>query len=270
MISTVPRCCHSNTRKTISLSQLRIGLCQILVIDGDREGNFRRIEHALDKAVLHGAQIAVFPESTILGWQNPQAHALAHPIPGADSDRISALARHHGIMIGIGLDENAGGRLYGSAILVDRRGRLLWKHRKLDVLGHLMSPPYAEGKADDIGAIDTELGRIALLICADTFGADYRARIRLCRPDLMLVPYGWAAKPQDWPQHSLALRNRVIDTARDVGCPVVGVNLVGVMSAGAWQGYTYGGASLAVDAVGNVIVTLTDRDVDLKVISLPS
>ena len=57
-------------------------ICQILVIDSDREGNFRRIEYAHEQAAAEHAQIAVFPESSILGWENPDAHRLAEPIPG--------------------------------------------------------------------------------------------------------------------------------------------------------------------------------------------
>ena len=74
-------------------------MCQILSIDGDREGNFRRIEYALETAKAAGANIATFPESVILGWENPDAHRLATPIPGADSDRIAALAKKYGLMI---------------------------------------------------------------------------------------------------------------------------------------------------------------------------
>jgi hypothetical protein len=140
---------------------VRLAVCQILVIDSDREGNFRRIEYALDQAEAQGAQIAVFPESSILGWENPEAHRLAAPIPGADSDRIAALARKHKIMIAIGLDEKDGDKLYDSAILVDKSGKLLWKHRKINVLAELMTPPYSEGKPEGIGVVETEFGRIA-------------------------------------------------------------------------------------------------------------
>src|SRR5690348_8821690 len=62
---------------------VRLAICQILVIDSDREGNFRRIEYALEQASAQHAQIAVFPESSILGWENPDAHRMAAPIPGA-------------------------------------------------------------------------------------------------------------------------------------------------------------------------------------------
>jgi len=123
---------------------VRVAVCQILAIDGDREGNFRRIEYALADAQAKHAQIAAFPESVILGWENPGAHRMAAPIPGADSERIASLARKYGLMIAIGLDERDDEHLYDSAILVDKTGKLLWKHRKINVLPELMTPPYSE------------------------------------------------------------------------------------------------------------------------------
>ena len=156
---------------------VRLAICQILVIDGDREGNFRRMEYALTDAEAKGAEIAIFPESSVLGWENPDAHRKAAPIPGADSDHVAALARKHHVMIAIGLDEKDGDKLYDSAILVDKNGTLLWKHRKINVLPELMSPPYSQGKPEDIGVVKTEFGRIAVLICADTFSNEYVERV---------------------------------------------------------------------------------------------
>ena len=46
---------------------VRVAACQILCIDSDREGNFRRIEYALEEARAAHADIAAFPESSILG-----------------------------------------------------------------------------------------------------------------------------------------------------------------------------------------------------------
>jgi predicted amidohydrolase len=191
-----------------------------LVIDGDREGNFRRIEYALETARAAGAAIAAFPESVILGWENPDAHHLAEPIPGRDSDRIAALAARYQLMISIGLDEKAGDLLYDSAILVDNAGRLLWKHRKLNVLAELMDPPYSQGKPEGIGAVDTAYGRIGLLICADTFDDTYVERVSCFRPDLMLIPYGWAAENEKWPNHAQKLEEVVVKRAAQWRCPV--------------------------------------------------
>jgi hypothetical protein len=68
--------------EAVPKGSVRLAICQILVIDSDREGNFRRIEYAHEQAAAEHAQIAVFPESSILGWENPDAHRLAEPIPG--------------------------------------------------------------------------------------------------------------------------------------------------------------------------------------------
>lgn len=251
-----------------SAAVVKVAICQILVIDSDREGNFRRIEYALADAKAQGAQIAAFPESSLLGWENPVAHRLAEPIPGADSHRIQKLAEKFDLMIAIGLDEKDGDRLYDSAILVDRSGKLLWKHRKINVLPELMTPPYSQGSPSDINVIETEFGRIAFLICADTFSDVHFERIKALKPDFMIVPYGWAAKPQEWPEHARELERIVSKRAKELGCDVVGTDLVGVMSAGPWKGYTYGGASVAISASGDVITKLRDRDIEVRLVDV--
>jgi predicted amidohydrolase len=255
--------CWSAPKKTV-----RLAVCQILVIDSDREGNFRRIEYALDKAEAEHADIALFPESSILGWENPEAHKLAEPIPGKDSDRIAALAKRHRIMIAIGLDEKDGDKLYDSAILVDKSGKLLWKHRKINVLPKLMTPPYSEGRPEDIGVVDTEFGRIAVLICADTFKDPYIEQVKALKPDLLLVPYGWAGPSEVWPEHSKQLEDLVKKRAVQVKCPMAGADSVGEVTHGPWQGWFYGGSSVVADASGKTLLIGRDRDTDFSVVDL--
>jgi predicted amidohydrolase len=254
---------------SVSQAEVRVAVCQILVIDSDREGNFRRIEYALEAAHAKHADIATFPESSILGWENPEAHTMATPIPGADSDRIAALARKYGLMIAIGLDEKDGDRLYDSAILVDKTGKLLWKHRKINVLPELMDPPYSIGNPDGIGVVNTEFGRIGIIICADTFIEAHAQRVADMKPDLMLVPYGWAAEFERWPAHEEDLARLVAGRAKKWKCPTIGTDLVGEMTHGPWKGRTYGGGSILADASGKVLEVLRDRDTDLLVIELP-
>ena len=263
VVSILVSAAYGAPKKTV-----RLAVCQILVIDSDREGNFRRIEYALEQAEAQHADIALFPESSILGWENPEAHRLAEPIPGKDSDRIAGLARKYKVMIAIGLDEKDGDRLYDSAILMDKTGKLLAKHRKINVLPELMTPPYAEGRPEDIGVVETEFGRLAVLICADTFTDAYLERLKALKPDLMLVPYGWAAANDQWPEHSKLLEELVKKRAAQVGCPMAGVDLVGEMTHGPWQGRTYGGSSFVADGKGTILLTARDRDTDFRVIDL--
>lgn len=240
---------------------------QIVCLDGDRAGNLVRIENAIREARAQGADLVAFPESCLFGWVNPDAHQRATPIPGADSDILCALARKYQVHLCIGLDEKDGDRLYGAAILVDDAGRILLKHRKNDVLAHLMTPPYTPGTG--VSVADTRLGRIGVLICADSFHKPLLEQMRDQRPDYVLVPYGWAAPEAQWPGHGLELRKTVDYAARTIGCPVIGTDLVGMITHGPWTGQVYGGQSVAADGQGTILFVARDRDRDLTLLKLP-
>ena len=249
---------------------VRVAVCQTLCIDGDREGNFRRIENALELASSQGVELACFPETAILGWVNPEAHQLAHPIPGATFDRISRLARQYNLMMAVGLAETDGDALYDSAILVGSDGRLLLKHRKINTIAELMEPPYAQGSAEDVQVVDTPVGRVGMLLCADTFVEGLVRIVGSQSPDLLIVPYGWAAKKQMWPDHGKRLVQTVTRAAQWAGCPVIGTDVVGMITHGPWKGRTYGGQSVVADRGGSVLAVLADRDVEIRLLEVPT
>lgn len=248
-------------------NRTKIALAQIVVIDGDRAGNFVRIERAIVDAQAQGADIVALPESCILGWENPDAHRRAHPIPGPDSDRLCELARRYAVHLSVGLDEKEGARLYGAGLLIDDTGRILLKHRKVHVLAELMEPPYATGEGVAPAAA-TKFGRLAMLVCADSMDAALRARIAEQTPDLLLIPYGWAGREDQWPDYGRQLRELVRTTAMQVGCPVIGTNSVGSLTHGPWSGYVYGGQSVVANAAGDVLALGSDRDRDLLLVTL--
>ncbi|MBN1361081.1 MAG: carbon-nitrogen hydrolase family protein [Sedimentisphaerales bacterium] len=245
---------------------LKVAMCQIFALDGDREGNFVRIEAALREAKAQGAQIACFPETTLLGWVNPDAHQRAHPVPGADTDRLGHLARQYSLYICAGLAEKDGDCLYDSAVLIDPTGRILLKHRKINILTNLMDPPYTPGR--DVQVVQTPLGTIGLLICADSFQEDLCRRLRDLKPDFVLIPYGWAADETEWPQHGEKLKATVQQAARWIGAPVVGTDLVGAITHGPWKGKTYGGQSTAANAQGQTLAVAKDRQQDCKLVTV--
>ena len=84
----------------------------------------------------------------------------------------------------------------------------------------------------------------------------------------MLVPYGWAATPDKWPEHEKDLEDLILKRAKQWQCPVVGTDLVGEMTHGPWAGQTYGGSSIVADGSGTRLAVLRDRDTDVRVIDL--
>ena len=247
---------------------VNIAIAQIFCLDGDRSGNFRRIENALMQAKAADADIVCFPEMAILGWVNPDAHQRAFPIPGPDTDRLGALAKQYGLYIAIGLGEKVGDHLYDSAVLIDDQGNILLKHRKQNILSELMDPAYTPGSG--VQVVETKFGRIGMLICADTFLEDLVNEMAELKPDLLLIPYGWAEHEDRWPEHGQELEKVVINTGKKVQATVIGTDLVGEISKGPWAGYVYGGQSLAVDSTGKLLAKLADRDAELRVIKIPA
>ncbi len=246
---------------------IHVALCQIFCLDGDRSGNFARIENAVSEAKKGGADIACLPETAILGWVNPDAHSRAHPIPGEDSERLCGLAARHRIFLAIGLAEKNGDRLYDTVILIDDNGRILLKHRKINILSELMAPPYTPG--EEIRTAETRFGRIGLLVCADTFKGELLERMASLKPDLVLVPYGWAAEEGRWPEHGKQLERTVVNAARKMGATVIGTDLVGEITHGPWTGLVYGGQSVAADAGAGILGVAADRDREIMIVRVP-
>jgi predicted amidohydrolase len=176
------------------------------------------------------------------------------------------MARRHGIHLCVGLDEKDGADLYDSAILIDDTGQILLKHRKIILLSELMTPPYSPGR--DVVIARTKFGKMGMLICADTHEQPILARMARLKPDLLLVPYGYAEKEKAWPEHGKQLERVVTNAAKAVDAPVVGTNLVGQITHGPWSGRTYGGHSVAADRTGGILGLGRDFDRDVKIVEI--
>jgi predicted amidohydrolase len=249
------------------MNRIRIAMCQVLCLDGDRTGNIARMKAAVEQVRDLPVDIVCFPETVFYGWVNPEAHTRAQPIPGADSRVLCALARRHGVHLCAGVEEKDGGRLYDSALLLDDKGRILLKHRKIILLSELMTPPYAAGHGVQVA--ETQFGKIGVLICADTHEQEILERMASLKPDLVLVPYGYAAPEEAWPEHGKQLERVVKNAAQVIGAPVIGTNLIGQITHGPWQGQTYEGHSVAADSHGGMLAVGADFIGDSIILEVP-
>jgi predicted amidohydrolase len=225
-----------------------------------------RVENAARQARDAGADIICLPETVILGWVNSDAHKRAYPIPGKDSSRLCELAKKYQIYLCAGLAEKSGDELYDSAVLIDDKGQIILRHRKINLLTYLMTPPYTAGK--EINVAETKFGKIGLLICADTHSDDILSRMAALKPDLLLVPYGYAAPENRWPRHGKELERVITTAARKTGAAAIGTNLVGVITKGPWEGRVYGGQSVAADKNGKTVAIAADRDRDVQIVAM--
>ncbi|WGD32184.1 nitrilase-related carbon-nitrogen hydrolase [Ancylobacter sp. WKF20] len=160
--------------------QSRVAVAQFTP-SADIAANLAQIEALASEARRsEGAEMVVFPERALTGFDLPNAQ----PVNGPATARLQTLASRLGIYLVVGLAEEAGGQLYNSALLLGPEG-LIGTHRKL----HLDA---ADGNwasaGDDWSVLDTQIGRIGLLIGHDASFPEAGRVLALRGCDLIACP----------------------------------------------------------------------------------
>lgn len=183
---------------------------------------------------------------------DPSARDGAQPIPGAHSNRLAAAARENSIWVVAGLVEREGARLYNASILVDPSGEIVLHHRKINELD-IGLELYSVG--DRLQVAETELGTVAIPICADNYWTSRAVGHVLCRmgAQVLLSPSAWAVVPEHHEEREPYGDNWIpsfTELASLYDTTVIGVSNVGMMSGGPWSGRPCIGKSLAVGPGG--------------------
>jgi predicted amidohydrolase len=242
----------------MSLTTIRVAMAQMLVRGGHPDDNLARAERLIEQAASDGCQFVILPECVDVGWTHPSARQLADHVPGSVSDRLARAARSCGIHVVAGLTERSDGRIYNTAILLDRMGDLLLKHRKINILD-IAQDLYATG--DCLGVAETEFGTVGINICADNFPDSLCLGHSLARmgAQTILSPCAWAV-PGDHDPRKVPYGGLWIDAYTTLAelyeIPVVGVSNVGPITGGPWKGRRCIGCSLAIDRRGHILAQL--------------
>jgi len=90
---------------------------------------------------------------------------VAQPIPGPATDRLGEVAKKYNMYIVACLDERDGPGVYCTAVLIDRRGKVAGKYRKVTIPREELASGVTPG--NDFPVFDTDFGRIGMMICFD-------------------------------------------------------------------------------------------------------
>lgn len=191
----------------------------VVQLDSSYAGNFVEMAKLAKEAKGKGAELVVFPESSVFGWLNPKVFTEVAPIPGMSTSQFAAIATDANIWVAAGLAERgpeAGSdsgfyQAYDSGILVNPKGEIVLHHRKYNVLKNSFNPSecpsvfgtdgcsYTAGSLSDIKTAQTPFGRTAILVCADAYTYDKTVleALKAYKPQFVIVPWGVAAGAQD-------------------------------------------------------------------------
>lgn len=163
--------------------QYKAAACHVASCFNDTRATVEKAISLIGEAARAGAALIAFPEGFVPGF--PVWAALRAPIEnhdffkrlaaeallldGPEIERLRLAARRNGIMVSIGFTEGTRasvGCIWNSNILIGPDGSLLNHHRKL-VPTYYEKLVWANGDARGLRAVDTELGRIGMLICGE-------------------------------------------------------------------------------------------------------
>ena len=171
---------------------------------GDAEPNLARIEQRVAEAAAGGATLVLLQElhngPYFCQHQSVDEFDRAEAIPGPSTERLSRLAKQHGVVLVASLFERrAPGLAHNTAVVFDADGSFRGKYRKM----HIPDDPGFNEKfyftPGDLGftPIDTSVGRLGVLVCWDQWYPEAARLMALAGADLLLYPTAIGWDPRD-------------------------------------------------------------------------
>jgi len=220
--------------------------------------NLRHAEELLEQACSNGANLLVLPEAftATSGTARAEAYAGAELIPdGQTTQMLLRLSKAHGVYICGSFIERDGVDLYNTAILTGPDG-LIGKYRKIHLCGDEVF--YYEPGDLGIPVFHTPLGRIALLICLDTYYPESFRIAAVQGADIVCACYHGKNLHDEWkmpdgvytPIPTLCMANALAHHMFVVGCNRVGET----------NGYVAAGQSIIANQQGVPVVPIAPHD----------
>ena len=127
--------------------------------------NLVKFSELIAKAGAQKADIVCLPEGiTIVGTKNDYVSA-SEPVPGPTTQFLGDVAKKNNLYIVAGLLEKEGDVVYNTSVLIDRKGNLAGKYRKVSLPREEIDGGVTPGNSFPV--FDTDFGRIGMMICWD-------------------------------------------------------------------------------------------------------
>jgi predicted amidohydrolase len=195
----------------------------------DVECNLAKAEWYLEEAADKGAKLVVFPELFNVGYYiGPDLFALWETEDGRTVTWMRERAAAYGAVVAGSIPERRGTRLLNTLFIAEPDGRLHRYSKRQPTKWELA----AFDPGDDESIVQTSLGRIGRVVCADMLWGRSLLKPMAGRIDLLLQTqasstFELLGKLQWWHEKRQGLARRPL--ARAIGAPVVSAGMIGSM-----------------------------------------
>lgn len=185
--------------------EVRVAVVQMEIIWLDLEANMARVRELTEKVVAEGqVDLIVFPEASNSGLPpkldkeyGRKLFEIAEKVPGPFTQMLCDLARKHSIYIVSGLTEahpTITCTFYNSAVLIGPEGDVIGVCHKAHIPSeekHYFYP------GNTVQVFPTELGNIAILVCADNSFPEYARVFALKGAEIQCATYSRGRREGD-------------------------------------------------------------------------
>ncbi|MEZ5352785.1 MAG: nitrilase-related carbon-nitrogen hydrolase [Bryobacteraceae bacterium] len=182
------------------MNEIRVATAQFEARDGDKPYNLSAIDGLSAQAASGGAAMVCFHECCIPGYTflggltRSEVEALAEPLPdGPSIEKLRSIARRHDLMVGAGLVEREGDRLYNTYAVVSAEG-LIARHRKLHAF---VSQHLSCGNGYTV--FEAQGWKWGILICYDNNLPENGRMTAMLGADVILAPHVTGCLPSPAP-----------------------------------------------------------------------
>ncbi len=217
---------------------MKISVAQVHASLAGTGNRFRLLEAQTRQAAIESADLVVFPELYLSGYNVGEAqHRCAEAQDGNFAQQAQSLAKELGLAIAYGYPERDGDTVYNSVIFIDNHGRILANHRKTVLPPGMEHDWFATGSGFSL--FHFEGATLAMVICYECEFPEIVRSVALGGADIVIVA---TAGGKDWEQvPKFVVPSRSYEN---------GVFMVYANYCGAENGHGFCGLSCIVDPYG--------------------
>ncbi|MFA9283178.1 N-carbamoyl-D-amino-acid hydrolase [Comamonas sp. SY3] len=264
------------TTRKLGLAVAQMG--PVHLSDG-RGAVVRRLVAMLREAKARGAEMVVFPELALTTffpryWMEEaeaQARFFEAQMPNAEVQPLFDAARELGVGFYLGYAELAeDGRPYNTAVLVNRKGEITGKYRKIHLPGHMEHKPEApfqhlEKKYFDVGNLgfrvfESESVKYGMCLCNDRRWPETYRVMALQSAEVVMLGYNTPSLNIHW-NEPVHLRTTTHLVSLQANAYQNGIWVAAAGKCGSEDGHHMIGSSVIVAPTGEIVArTLTEDD----------
>jgi len=228
---------------------MRVSSIQLAIEERPKEETLQHVLALLERA--RGSDLILLPEHWPCGFLSfARYESDSETLDGPTVQAIREKSRDLGAWVFLGsFVERCEGGLFNTSVLVDARGGIVGRYRKMHLFGHEGQERLLLRPGEDVVVLPTPWGRAGLSICYDLRFPELYRKMTERGADLFLVASAWpAVRLESWILFNRARANENLAYLFSCNC------------AGSQGDYRYGGHSLFVDPLGKVIAEAGDDE----------